>query len=76
MVRIPRMRAKRRPVEVDPTERPGVYYEVQRLGPTGWRGVGGSYKTALDAQWARAKMHVENKALSISATRVRSWSWS
>lgn len=70
------MRAKRKPREVDPTTRPGTYYIVERFGAHGWQSVTGSYRTALEAQWARAAIHVEHKDLAISATRVQSWSWS
>lgn len=67
---------RRAPHEVDPTSQPGVYYVVERFTRTGWHSCTGSYKTAIEAQWARAKIHVDCPSLSISATRVQSWSWS
>jgi len=67
---------KREPIPVDP-QTVGIYYVVERLGPGGWKQIedSPSYGTALEAQWARAELHVKNKALSLSATRVISWSW-
>ena len=67
----------RKAVPVDPTT-VGVYYVVERFGPGGWRQIedSPSYGSALEAQWARAEIHVTNKALALSATRVTSWSWS
>jgi hypothetical protein len=64
-------RARRKPVEVDPTSVPGIYYVVERYTARGWESVTGSFRTALEAQWARADLHVRNKALAISATRAR-----
>lgn len=64
------------PAWVDPTLVPGTYYLVERFGRNGWQQVGtGSYRTALEAQWVRAKLHVGTN-LPISATRVVSWRWS
>jgi hypothetical protein len=68
-------RKKRTPVEVDPTSCPGAYYVVERFGKDGWQSVTGSYRTAAEAQWARAALHVATPALAISATRVTEWSW-
>ena|GEM_PF-4731464 len=70
------MRAKRKPQAVDPTTRPGTYYVVERFGAHGWQTVTDSYKSAVEAQWARAAIHVAHPELAISATRVSPWSWS
>ena len=67
---------RRKPREVDPTERPGTYYVVERFTAKGWRSEPQSYKSAIEAQWARAAIHVAHPELAISATRVSSWRWS
>jgi hypothetical protein len=70
------------PKEVDVDSIPGVYYIVERFGAGGWKSISDTaaknlgYKTRIEAQWARAKLHVENKALPLSATRVVEWRWS
>jgi hypothetical protein len=65
---------RRAPVEVDPTACPGAYFVVERFGQHGWQSVTGSYRTAAEAQWVRASMHV-GSSLAISATRVTRWEW-
>jgi hypothetical protein len=69
-----------KPQPVNPDDVPGTYYIVERFGQRGWKSVGdeamNAYKTAAEARWARAKLHVEAPALPLSATRVVVWRWS